>query len=89
MSRYAYRFRAVGILFPPDRPPLDDPAQYHDLRGLTWDVEQITADLRNGNLPAGLIIVPVDVPGGRAGVVVEDPKGGQMVRLLDPIQLSK
>lgn len=89
MSRCAYRFRAVGILFPPDRPPLDDPAGYHDLRGMTWDVEGITEDLRNGNLPPGLIIAPVDLPGGLAGVVVEDPKGGQMVRPLDPMKLSK
>ena len=56
---------------------MSDPEDYHDFCDKVWKEVEIVSDLRAGVLPPGLII---QAEGGIAGVVVNDPEGGQMVK---------
>lgn len=70
-------FRSRGFVFPPGRYAMTDPEDYHDFINKSWTEIEMVSDLKAGVLPPGLIIKPGD---GIAGVVVDDPEGGQMVR---------
>ena len=70
-------FRARGFVFPPGRFSLTDPEDYHDFKDKTWKDIEMLSDLKAGVLPPGLIIL---ADGGGAGVVVDDPDGGQMIK---------
>lgn len=75
MPRPSQLFHARGFLFR-GRAPLSDPEEYNDFIGRTWPAPDLISDLNAGILPTGLII---QANGGFAGVVVDDPEGGQMV----------
>jgi hypothetical protein len=72
-------FHAVGFAFQ-NRRIVDDPEQVFDLMTLRWTARELLLDLEGGNLLPGLLICP-EVEGGRVGVVVPDPAGGQAVEV--------
>lgn len=75
MPRPSQYFHARGFLFR-GRAPLSDPEAYNDFINRTWPAPDLVSDLDAGVLPYGLII---QAEGGGAGVVVDDPAGGQKI----------
>jgi hypothetical protein len=75
-----------GMLYLSQRPPLEDPERLNDWIGQQIELTDARAMLERGTFDNGLIVQMIyHGQPGKMGVIVPDPKGGQMVKPLEAV----